>query len=55
LVVSNLGIIELADANGLATNGFVALLGREFLAGRLFVYDGRSGAYRLESDDAVID
>ena len=43
----DLGTYELAGTDGLARNGFIALLGREFLAGRIFVYDGVLGRYTV--------
>ena len=44
----DVGTIELAGAPGLARNGFIALLGREFLANRSFLYDGRAGTFAVE-------
>jgi hypothetical protein len=44
----DVGSIELAGAPGLARQGFIALLGREFLADRSFLYDGRAGTFSVE-------
>jgi hypothetical protein len=44
----DLGGVELAGAPGLARSGFITLLGREFLADRKFLYDGRAGTFTVE-------
>jgi predicted aspartyl protease len=42
------GDVEVASTPGLALNGFIALLGRNFLVGRTFVYNGRAGTFSVD-------
>ena len=44
----DIGGIELAVAPVLARHGLIALLGRDFLVGRTFLYDGHTGAFSLD-------
>lgn len=46
----DVGHVEVAGTPGLARNGFIVLLGRNFLVGRTFVYDGRVGTFSLDID-----
>ncbi len=48
----DVGALELAGARGLVRDGFIALLGRDFLAGRLFLYDGHAGTYSVDLEAA---
>jgi hypothetical protein len=48
----NVGNLEVASARGLARSGFIALLGRDFLAGRSFLYDGRAGTFSVDLEDS---
>lgn len=42
------GTIELTGVRGLVGHGLIALLGRDFLEGRTFFYDGRVGTFTLD-------
>jgi hypothetical protein len=48
---TDVGAFELAGTRGLVRDGFIALLGRDFLAGRTFLYDGCAGTFSVDVED----